>query len=425
MTSRSPPGGQSSLFGEDGRYLLLAIVAAYYVVLAASGHFMHYADFWKYLGVPAQRSLFGDLHHITNGWDCVRQGYDIRINNSCNGDAMTYPGLWIKLRVFGFGSGATVPLGILFVAWFYFSIYMILPALSKKESLIYAAMITSPSAMLAVERGNIDMVMFSLAALAVWVLARGARGSAWISGAAILLAAFLKLYPIAAVYAVLHQGGRYRPWVVFAAVCVAFVVFLGLTLDDIRTVHGIVPEPPNWAYGAKTIGRQLSNTLAQLVGYESWTRTGTGAISMAAILSGVAIAWVLARRFRRFSLAKDTGTAFLGFQAGASVYVFTWLIASNFDYRLIFLILALPQVLLWLKDGEFSPRMHRAAVVAMIGSTWLGFFLLGVFHSAINVFVNLSIDQFLEWYLFLYLTCMLLVTAPPWLRSCVGLKARD
>jgi hypothetical protein len=106
---------------------------------------------------------------------------------------------------------------------------------------------------------------------------------------------------------------------------------------------------------------------------------------------------------------------------GAACYVGTFVLENNFDYRLIFLIFVLPQLLAWAGDASsgrsgvarvalagiyvalWSMLIDRAAQ-AWLGGPWIGFL----------------ISEAAEWTVFCTLLQLVLATAPEWLGQTAG-----
>lgn len=54
--------------------------------------------------------------------------------------------------------------------------------------------------------------------------------------------------------------------------------------------------------------------------------------------------------------------------AGAGVYLCSYVLVRNFDYRLAFLLLTLPQLLRWVRERS---RLAVVSLVALFGTLWL------------------------------------------------------
>jgi len=93
---------------------------------------------------------------------------------------------------------------------------------------------------------------------------------------------------------------------------------------------------------------------------------------LALVFAAVAIAWLVTRRLRSSLAASSAVPAAQRdldlFWAGALVYVGSYAIERNFDYRLVFLLLTVPQLLHWARAGH---RLAFVTIGALLVTTWL------------------------------------------------------
>jgi hypothetical protein len=87
--------------------------------------------------------------------------------------------------------------------------------------------------------------------------------------------------------------------------------------------------------------------------------------------------WVWARR--RLGpgepLEPDTHSgALLAFHFGVLIYLGTFATRKNGDYRLVFLLLTIPQLLAWASSGVGAPRtrLARAGLGTVLAALWIG-----------------------------------------------------
>jgi hypothetical protein len=168
-----------------------------------------------------------------------------------------------------------------------------------------------------------------------------------------------------------HRRGR---WIAAAAFAV-FAIYVATTADDIAKV-GRAPEGGLlYSYGARILIGYLYH---QVVPGE-W-QAGTviaQAIAALPLLVLVTAAWVWARR--RLGplepLEPDThGSALFAFHIGVLIYLGTFATRKNGDYRLIFLLLTIPQLLAWASSSAGTPRgrLARAGLGTVLASLWIG-----------------------------------------------------
>ena len=135
------------------------------------------------------------MRSVTTGWVCTRRGIDVLPLNPCDPlkRPANYPRIWMKLSFLGLGPGSTVPLGLLNAAIFLIAAIGVFdPKGGVGGAALYAAALCSPAVMLGIERGNVDLLLFAMVALAA-VVARRERFGPILAGALVLFAAVLKL----------------------------------------------------------------------------------------------------------------------------------------------------------------------------------------------------------------------------------------
>src|SRR5205085_5243689 len=92
------------------------------------------------------------------------------------------------------------------------------------------------------------------------------------------------------------------------------------------------------------------------------------------------------------------------FCAGAAIYCGSYLLFENFDYRLVFLLLTLPQLLGWARLREAPLPLPHLALAAILAAMWLRTalpVLPAPFDRAWSP--PRPIDEYLNWLVFVYL----------------------
>lgn len=287
------------------------------------------------LGVPVMERRFADVRPITGACVALEQGLDPLQTNP--GDpwarALNYPRVWLLPAALGVRPEHSEPFAFVLLALFAGGLLCLVPlATSAARTSLLAAAMLSPVTWLAVERANNDVLVFTLLAAAAWLLARRPRTATSLIGGA----AALKLYPIFALGGLLAlppQRAR-RLAVGLAALFAAYVFSIRSDLAAIRA--------NSLAWNRISYGiTQLPDAIAANTGCSRQALLiGCGlAVSLLA-----AAAWWARRHWRLGATDGATGAAF---RIGAGVFVGTFCLGSNFDYRLLCLLLVLPQCADW------------------------------------------------------------------------------
>ena len=360
----------------DGRLIVLAAVAVY-VGIAWLVRFLWGVDARPWLGVPPGPSLFFDTRNITAALECRRLGYDPLVENPCDpwARAMFYPRVWLLLRWLGLDQSDTLALGLLIGLLSLAAVCLLTGRISAGEGIVVAIAVCSPAVMLALERANMDVVLFSVLVAAVLLWRRGTELSRTLSPFLVLVAATGKLYPVFGLpaYALL----RHRRAALAAAACgLVFLIYVAVTLDDVRTVATTATQGQYYSYGARILIGQLYHLAAG----QDWQGASMAAQAIAAIplLLLVLVLWAWFRR----RLGPGAGerpqaptAELLAFCLGALLYVGTFAVFRNYDYRLVYLLLTLPQLMEWVRQGGAGdPRRSMAGLglVAVVLGLWIG-----------------------------------------------------
>jgi hypothetical protein len=108
---------------------------------------------------------------------------------------------------------------------------------------------------------------------------------------------------------------------------------------------------------------------------------------------------------------------------GASIYVGTFMLGNNWDYRLAFLVLVVPQLLEWTRSPNKTSRVvAQLSMISLYFSCWHFLFLFSSYFNAsptrtISIYV---FDEFMNWMLMAGLSYLLIVSLPNWLKAQVG-----
>jgi hypothetical protein len=201
------------------------------------------------------------------------------------------------------------------------------------------ASLVSTSTLLGIERGNIDLVVFCLVFLAATSIP-----NRW-SPLPLLLATLLKLYPVFALTGMFIK----RQFTLFAASLAGAVAIFAYLWDQLADIRSITPVTCWLSYGLPSITECF--IWYRLSAWELWAL-------FAALGSAMLTLTYYFSKSGAATLKDDPAFSLL--LVGAPIYVGTFMFASNYDYRLIFLILCIP----FLQRRPFP--FARALIVVML-----------------------------------------------------------
>jgi len=384
----------------DGRLLAGVLVVLFFAALLSYRGVTGTTP-WATVGIEPGDKSFVDLRSVTSSWDCEHRGIEAFPNNPCDPfhRPANYPRVWTRLGIFGLGEGDTVPLGVAIGVLFFAAALAVAGPLTLGEGAVYSGALLAPATMLGVERGNVDLLMFVLVVLGLLLL----RRSPWAGAAPIVLAGALKLFPAFALAPFVRLRRR-------SAALAASVVVLGayaaVTLNDIRTLRHVIPRVVVNSYGAGVVVEALR------LAHVSWVQSAGEVryVRLAVLALGLLLALALLR-VRRSAAAGDAGGELRldAFWAGAAVYVGTYVFGSNFDYRLAFLLLCVPQLCAWVRRGGAPAPLPAAALGALLVTLWLSSAQPPLPFGLQTWYVTLAFppEEVLNWLLFAWLAAAL------------------
>lgn len=355
-------GGQS--WARAALALFLVIQGAF-VLWTATSPPRHAA--WSHLIASPLWPAYTDLQIMATGWQEDAAGLD-PLRTDADAPRFNYPRLWLLGGRLGWDTSDVPWLGGLTAALFLAAVYVTARRAPVWTGLLALLLLSSPAINLGLERGNSDLLLFTLVtpALLADPSLRHWRslGAPWL----LVLAGMLKLFPFAALPAVLIRAHR-AVWISALLGGLVFAAYLIHTREDIslalaKTQRGITesyglaltaihlptlegptdstaaPDPAN--------ARQLAGALLLLiVAGLGWRKTRP---------------WLLGAPPATPATAPDAPAAAVRlFVAGAAIYLLTFLFAHNWAYRLIFLLWTLP----WLGHELTGSRMRRRLWAAL------------------------------------------------------------
>jgi len=374
------------------------------ILLLCCGQVVGWDPTWRSLGVTPLQPPFFDMHVVTDYAACASKGFDAYIPHSCNPANFNIPPIWLWLGFLGLNGSHSAWLSAAIIAPAVGVMVALFKGRSVADGMLALAAILSPSVMMGVERGNLDLLILALVGGAALIYEEQRKGR--ISGTIALmwLAIVLKLFPMFSV----ALGARFnRRTFLFAVVISVFsLAYLATISKYIPLIRSNVPTTFMLSYGYK----------APFLGLDHLrTETGLNPIGLAdtwvpitvAILTLILAAATALINFYygRFFCTVTNSVAGTAFLFGSGIYCGTFLLGTNFIYRLMFLLLCLPQLQDWQSqkwnDKERTPTIERGLFAAVLSALWLNGNSNG--HSTF-----LLVPQLIDWLLFFGLAAVLM-----------------
>ena len=306
---------------------------------------------------------FIDLRGVTQPIDCVLAGKDPYLTYGCEPLVRlryNYPPVWLGLRYLGVTSRSTDLLGAVMAALLALTLVLLLRANRWLTALFVGLAVFEYPVLFATERGNTDIIVFSLLVIGTLLLGRGRRSSLAPSGVLIVLLTTLKVYPLVAAVGLLRSKAALRTVVfTFAGGVVVLLLTVGHRFSSIAAN---TPQEIGLSFGMLpllyVLEKHLSPATAKHLLGTRWP-----ALALGVVIASVAVtlAWRFRERLGSWLPVLDLGTA-RGRLAGCCLSIFCFVFASgaSFNYRLLYLLGPLALLI----DHLNRQRSARVATVA-------------------------------------------------------------
>ncbi|MBC8128028.1 MAG: hypothetical protein H8M99_12880 [Gloeobacteraceae cyanobacterium ES-bin-144] len=327
---------------------------------------------------------------------------------------LNYPRIWLELSRLGIDVSKTAILAhwqiFLFLAGM-----LVFPPKDLSWPCVGVMMLAtfSPATVLGMERGNNDLLMFFMMAIAI-ICFQSSRFWKQVAGTAVVFFSFiLKLYPIFAMSILLGTSQRkfLRSDVL---VLIMAMIYVWIYRHDLELIYLATPKSTGISYGMNVLWMELSEH-GRVLGLLAHILAWVGVVVTAAV-TFLGYASVSSD----FDQPQTNKKILASFRVGAAIYGGTFLLGNNWDYRLVFLIFTLPLLMQLAMKGEVRNRWIAGIVVfCIMFSLWsialYQIFILFPFGSETCVLF----DECANWLIFIGLGYLFGASLPRWLRRDV------
>jgi hypothetical protein len=333
----------------------------------------------RLVGVMDMDPAFADSYNITTAIESQHNGFNPLQKNPSDitGRPMNYPRIWLWLEYIGLGVHNTSLLAECFIVLFVLSYLIIIKKSSVSQGIMYSLALCSPPVFLAVERGNNDLFIFSLIVFSSILNSEKTDSHnkisirVTVSYLLLLFSAILKLFPITALVAQYSNTSRKRN--ILLGIClVVFGVYVLLSLEDILQIAKVVPSAISTSFGSMVMPDYILRKLAKF-----GVAIPRVYVRLVIVLLCIALPLFFYLRNIRFSFnAENSVISTIEsrlFSIASAVFCTVFFLGNNFDYRLIFILLMIPELL-----NRISSENDRIATLMMgliLSLLWLSFYI--------------------------------------------------
>lgn len=278
-----------------------------------------WSETWQRISVPTMSPIFADMRTVKGSVESISLGLNPQLNNPGDpwGREMNYPIIWAKIASFlKFQNENNYLLFVglyesLFVASLVYLLWL-------NPTLTQFFLSLSGATLICLERGNNDIVVFDLLLLSCLI------NRERVQMLLVFVASILKVFPAVVLVRFIKRNQIALP-------CVAVLLMVLFLNTEIIAIKKATPSSPDLSYGIVALSRFIDTNFK--------IRVTPWAILALHIVTVVIVYSILSKN-KRF--IEPTGVVKRLHVTGGLVYCATFLVGSNWDYRMIFLLICAP-----------------------------------------------------------------------------------
>ena len=325
---------------------------------------------------------------------------------------INYPRIWEYLAIItNLKESDRYYFGVFNISLFYIGFIIFSLRIQKDVflSILLLSLYFSPSSVLLMERGQPDMILFFIISMSLAFINRP-----YIFSSAILFASLLKFFPILSLVGLLkYSMSVFIKY--FIVVLMLFGIYIWYTFSDILIIMDQTVQSASSSYGKDVLWSKLMEIYKEGP-FTTFVYQVKYIIYLYLICSFLLIYALIKYKCKLINL--DI-TYIDEFRVGSSLYIGTFLLINNFDYRLVFLIFTIPQLYLWSYSNNIIIKtISITSIISIVYTMW---------YSVLNHWLGRMttlFDELSNIILFSMLLFFFVCTLPSWLLKILKLTDR-
>lgn len=361
---------------KENKVRLLWLFFALFLSVGGVLCFLFFESPWRYfIGIHRIDGYdFLDLHCLLAAVEGHAAGLNVFGRNPLDvfGRGHNYPSSWLFLSILGWDRSDCVLMGMVLMILFALGLIFVLKPNRVSRLIWFCLFFFSPPFMLAVERANIDIIVWLLVGLYAYLLSLESRLSPHWASICLIVCVALKVYPLAAISACF--GKKWKPSILMGFVGATLMgggLYLWWDWETLQIIQQNAPSPLYWYVFS-------SQNIFIISGFEREEAATAAKLTVFTMVACFALLGFLSKRpvinHQRFST--------VSFLTGASILVFCFFLRGNFDYRLIFLSFCLP---VFFEIMEQRQRGEREWVPLFLCLTITAFWSNGLYIAYVHI----------------------------------------
>jgi len=400
-----------------GKVVLITATVIVWLFMLISFKYYGYEETWQLWKVPTIMPPFLDFRLIPGSAESFRRGFEPTVKNPGDpaGRIFNYPAFW---RIFFYSDitqDDTIWISILMIVLFFIGVFLFPEKLKIPGAIAMLLVVFSPAAMLLYERGNADLIVFFICVLIV--LASGY--SANLTALLVMVGAVVKLFPFFGV-SVLLKEAKPKFLLLFGSCFILLLTYMLVTMDSVRASWNLTMRGNGLSYGTNILVARYGERMTRILAHWFSTSLIQWLLKYGPLAAALLLLFSVYVFAARSKTTPETSSQrnLAGFRMGASIYIGTFLLGNNWDYRLAFLVLVVPQLMDWLMLGD---KKYRILAAIGLGAVLLSCWYL-ITSSQLDFFANSAefwvvCDEGINWLLFAILAHLLFASVPDWVKT--------
>lgn len=396
---------------KDGRVIIVLYLLVYVIVFLTV---QDYASFSRataeIFNVPAMQPEFADLQVIQGAYESLQNDIYPYVQNPYDPWQRTYnyPPIWLYLLGPHLTVNNIVVAGWILITLFFISTFYFIGRVSYRNGVIYSLAIVSPAIFLLLERGNIDIIIFILSMMSIKLYMSQANKAPLLTGIFISFISILKLYPIFSLFN--FYKDKKSSLIYICTIIIIFTLYIITITSELSWISANTPRGGIRSYGCAVLPTRLLLLISQINPEIKFSHTISLIIGLSVLSILSILIFILALRQNKIIHHKDTRELF-SFKLGALIFIGTFAIGNNWDYRLVFLILTIPQLLKWYKGNKINPAFLISVIASLI------ILMNWMMISSESTFRHLLFNELLSWYLVCSYIYLYAISLPSWITE--------
>ena len=404
---------------KNGNAVLVASVVLIWGAVIWSFISNGYVQTWEVWHISTMLPPFLDFRLIPGAAETFRSGINPAVFNPYDptGRIFNYPKIWYLLFSLNIHQDDTVWICTMLIVLFFLVLILFPENIRVRDVLLFLPFIFSPACMLLYERGNVDLIFFILCGIAILTV----QGLPLVATGLLLVASFFKLFPIFGI-TIFFQENKKRSYAFVGGMIAVFLLYLLFNIESLKTSWQSTEQGTYASYGVFVVFDLLYSYFRYYllkVMPEAQFQNSMGFIPYAFSFLSLSVVFFIALKSKA-ELPVSSARNLAAFRLGSAIYIGTFLLGNNWDYRLAFLLFTIPQLSQWFfaSSGKFR-WVYLGLLFVMAASCWSPV----IFDYGIHVLGGkyklrlLLYDEVMNWSMFLGLIYMLVVSSPNWFRT--------